>query len=142
MNWIRFGTLAAFVCSLAGCADQSRVTSLEKRTTDLQTEVNTLKSSVERLEQQQSFDKFIRDVGSIAYLTPGVEGYSVIETDLGRMTVQLANVQEYANGTRVTLRFGNLTSATIDGAKAKLEWGQTRVPQKNRPTHSRSQRPL
>jgi hypothetical protein len=35
----------------------------------------------------------------------------------------LVNVQPYANGTRVTLRFGNLLSATINGAKAKLEWG-------------------
>src|SRR6267143_1556607 len=39
--------------------------------------------------------------------------------------------QAYANGSRVTLKFGNLMSATINGAKAKLEWGS--VDEKGRP---------
>ena len=32
-------------------------------------------------------------------------------------------MQPYANGSKVALQFGNLTSATINGAKAKIEWG-------------------
>jgi uncharacterized protein DUF3251 len=60
---------------------------------------------------------------AIAYLTPGGEGYTVIQTDLGRVTVKLVNVQPYANGSRVTIQFVNLMSATINGAKAQLEWG-------------------
>jgi hypothetical protein len=59
----------------------------------------------------------------IAYLTPGADGYSVIRSDLGLLTVALKNIAPYANGSRVTLRFGNTTSATINGVKATLEWG-------------------
>jgi Protein of unknown function (DUF3251) len=56
-------------------------------------------------------------------LTPGAEGYSVIQTDLGRLTVSLENIQEYANGSRITLRLGNPLSASINGAKGTIEWG-------------------
>jgi hypothetical protein len=59
----------------------------------------------------------------MAYLTPGSDGYSVVRTDLGPVTVSLIDVQPYANGSRVTLKIGNTTSATINGAKATLEWG-------------------
>jgi hypothetical protein len=75
--------------------------------------------------------KFAEDADGIAYLTPGTDGYSLIKSDLGYLTVALKDVQPYANGTRVTLRFGNLTSATINGATATLEWG--RIDEKGSP---------
>ena len=132
MNTIGSGALTAVACLLiAGCADEQQVSALQKKTDQLQAEVKQLKESVEELKREQSMDKFMRDIGSIAYLTPGAEGYSVIQSDLGYLTVQLVNVLAYANGTRVTLRFGNLTSATINGAKATLEWG--RVDEKGSP---------
>ncbi|RYD86901.1 MAG: DUF3251 domain-containing protein, partial [Sphingomonadales bacterium] len=34
-------------------------------------------------------------------------------------------VQPYANGSRVTLDFGNPTAARLSGMKAKIEWGAT-----------------
>ena len=105
------------------CTDAKQVNALEKRADDLESQIKTLKTSVDALERDNSFNKLLRDVDSIAYLTPGSDGYSIIETDLGRVTVNLVDVQQYANGTRVTLRFGNLMSATINGAKATLEWG-------------------
>jgi hypothetical protein len=121
---------AAWLCMIWGCADPSQVSSLEKRTADLEKKVNALspdveklKAAVERVEQGRSYDDFLRNLDSIAYLTPGSGGYSVIQTDLGRVTVELKDVQSYANGSRVTLRFGNLTSANINGVKATLEWG-------------------
>ena len=33
-------------------------------------------------------------------------------------------MQPYATGSKVSLQFGNLTSARIDGLRAKLEWGR------------------
>lgn len=107
----------------SSCADPKQVSALDKRASELEADVQTLKASVKQLEQQKSFDELFKDLNAVAYLTPGTEGYSVIETDLGRVTVMLVNVQPYANGSRVTLRFGNLLNATINGAKAKLEWG-------------------
>jgi hypothetical protein len=133
MNHIRLQALAVFLCFVTvGCADEQQVAALQKKTDALQSEVKTLKESLSRLSDDQSVDKFVRDAKSIAYLTPGETGYSVIESDLGRLTVALDNVQPYANGTRITLRFGNLTSATINGAKATLDWAawMRKVPQR------------
>jgi hypothetical protein len=59
----------------------------------------------------------------VAYLTPGEEGYSVVKSDIGAITVSLKDVKPYANGSRITLQFGNILNATITGVKAKLEWG-------------------
>jgi hypothetical protein len=42
---------------------------------------------------------------------------------MGRIAVAIANVEPYANGSRVTLDFGNPTAARLSGVKAKIEWG-------------------
>jgi hypothetical protein len=124
------GQRHVWVCGLlplliGACNDNNqRFAALQKKTDDMQAQVKSLKESVDRMESDRSWDKLERDAGSIAYLTPGSQGYSTIGMDLGRLTVQLANVQAYANGIRVTLRFGNSTSATINGVKATLEWGR------------------
>lgn len=47
----------------------------------------------------------------------------MIKTDLGPLTVSLEDIKPYANGSRVTLRFGNTTNATLDDASATVEWG-------------------
>lgn len=58
-------------------------------------------------------------------LKPGQTGYGILATDFGRIAVAIANVQPYANGSRVTLDFGNPTTARLTGMKAKIEWGAT-----------------
>jgi outer membrane murein-binding lipoprotein Lpp len=123
MDRIRVATILGLLCLAGGCADRTQVATLEKKAADLESQVEALKASVQQLQQQKSFDQLLRDLDSVAYLTPGSNGYSIVQTDLGRMTVALENVQPYANGTRITLRFGNLTSATVNGAKARVEWG-------------------
>jgi len=123
MDGVRVGILVGLLVAAPGCADRSQVVLLEKKIADMEAHVEELKATVERLESQKSFDEFLRNMEEVAYLTPGAEGYSTIQTDIGRMTVSLENVQPYANGTRVTVGFGNLTSATVNGAKAKVEWG-------------------
>jgi hypothetical protein len=58
-----------------------------------------------------------------ATLKPGMTGYSLLATDIGRIAVAVADVQPFANGTRVLLDFGNPTSARLTGMKARIEWG-------------------
>jgi hypothetical protein len=67
-------------------------------------------------------NELFRDVEGVAYLTPHAAGYAVIKSDLGSLTVSLKNIKPYATKSKVTLQFGNLTAATIDGIKAKIEW--------------------
>lgn len=124
--------MVCLLCVLAGCTDQQRVAELEAQ-------VTSLKVSLELLHRDRELEKMIQGLDEMAYLTPGAEGYSIIQTDLGRMTVQLDDVQSYANGSRVTLRFGNPLSASINGAKAVLEWGgvDEKGTPKNDSAHSR-----
>jgi hypothetical protein len=139
MSWTRLQAVSSLLCVVvAGCVDNNqRLASLQKKTDDLQAQVKTLQESLDKEQNERRWDKFVSDSASVAYLTPGSEGYSVIKSDLGYLTVQLANVQPYANGTRVTLRIGNLTSARINGAKATLEWG--RVDERGNPKNDEAQ---
>jgi hypothetical protein len=105
-----------FLAVLAGCSQDNRVAPLEAK-------VALLEKQVEQLQFQLRFQSEAKDWDQIAYLTPGSDGYAVIKMDLGHLTVNLANIASYANGSKVSLTFGNLTSATIDGLKAKVEWG-------------------
>jgi hypothetical protein len=76
-----------------------------------------LRSRLEILENQVRME-------SQAHMKPGGDGYSIIKTDLGILTVNIDDVKPYASGSRVRLKIGNLTSATITGADAKIEYGK------------------
>jgi hypothetical protein len=124
---IRNAILASALITLPGCTDsteandlQTRVEALETETKALRDLLNESKESIEDLE----VDKWLRDSYEVAFLKPSDQGYSLIKTNLGALTVQLSDVRTYANGSRVTLKFGNLGAATIDGVKAKIEWGR------------------
>ena len=82
------------------------------------------KNEVKSLKNNFEIDKLLRDISEIAYLTPGSDGYSTIKYDLGVLTVQLADVQPYANGAKITLNFGNTLSASVNGLKMTMDWGK------------------
>jgi hypothetical protein len=42
---------------------------------------------------------------------------------MGVLTISLEDISQYANGSKIKLKFGNTLSATISGLKARLEWG-------------------
>ena len=111
------------VFTLLGCGQDSRVSPLEEKVAVLERRVLAQEQQIETLQTQVQLQSEAKNWDQIAYLTPGSDGYSVVRMDLGNLTVSFANVVPYANGSKVTLMFGNLTSATIDGLKAKIEWG-------------------
>ena len=89
----------------------------------MEAKVAALEKELEQLQFQVRLQNQVKDWDQVAYLTPGSDGYAAVKMDLGYLTVNLANIAAYANGSKVSLTFGNLTSATIDGLKAKIEWG-------------------
>ncbi len=101
---------------LTGCVKDERVEPLEKRVTSLEKEVEQLQFQLRLQGETKGWE-------GIAYLTPGSAGYAVIKMDLGNLTVSLEDISPYANGSKIKLLFGNLTSATIEGLKATIEWG-------------------
>src|SRR6266496_305209 len=97
---------------------------LKQRLNDTEKKLAILQGTVTELKGSKQWDDLVKDWDKIAYLTPGAEGYSTVGFDLGVLTVKLDDVKPYANGSKVTLRFGNVLSSAIDGLTATIEWGR------------------
>lgn len=108
----------------AGCNDAAQQAALSRQVDVLKEQFRTLDAQVKTLQRESDVEKFLRNASGVAYLTPGTDGYSTLETDIGTMTVSLANVEPYANGSRITLQFGNPSTATANSVKATVEWGR------------------
>jgi Protein of unknown function (DUF3251) len=124
---------ALLFCLLVSACDQfsnsdaalrRRLNDTEEKLTKTENDVATLREQVTDLKQKRDWDDISKDWDKIAYLTPGAEGYSTVGFDLGVLTIQLSDVQPYANGCKVTLTFGNTLSSSIDGLQATIEWGR------------------
>src|SRR5437870_3830300 len=107
----RLLSLLLLLVALSSC---ERVSNLEQTNKELaakidsaQKEVDSLKEKVRNLESDHELEKVLKDLDSVAFLTPGSDGYTVVKTDLGALTVSLENIVPYANGSQITLRFGN-----------------------------------
>jgi hypothetical protein len=123
--------LVALALALSGCnstpadnsATESRLQALDAKFVALQGRVEALQKNIADDKQRQDLDKLFVNVEKVGYLTPGTDGYAVVRYDLGALTVQLADVEPYANGSRVILRFGNTLAATVNGLKLSIDWG-------------------
>lgn len=118
---------------LAGCDSvgnpltaQKTISAQQKQIDSLQKQVSSVAKDVADVKQEQSkfeMEDFFRGLDNIAYLQPGDSGYSLVHSDLGVLTVQIVNVEPYASGSKVVLRFGNPLATNINGLKVKLDWG-------------------
>ena len=120
MNIRTTALILASILTLFGCNNDGQNKTLEAKITALEQANKDIKSQVDMLSFQIEAENWER----IAFMKPGDAGYSALRFDLGVITVRLANVKPYANGSKITLNFGNLTSARVDGLKAKLDWGK------------------
>jgi hypothetical protein len=112
-----------FLLSGCGGSDASR----DRALADLQKKVSNLEKAVERLvADRRRRETTLSWLAGTTLLDPSYgNGYETIPTPLGNMLVSLEDVQPYADGSRVTLWFGNPTNADIhDGSKVTLGWGK------------------
>lgn len=113
---------------LAGCDSTTQLQSQTAQLSEVRKELDELKAELEAIKKKQAdheFANLIKDIERMAYLQPGDSGYSTVRYDLGTLTVELADITPYANGSKVRLKFGNPLSSTVNGLKAKIEWGRT-----------------
>jgi hypothetical protein len=96
---------------------------VDKRLQELAGRLQKQQKDLTALQNRVSSDELTRNLESEAELKPDDEGYKVVSTDLGKLTVRIQKVQPYTNGSRVTLEVGNLTSADIRGLKATVRFG-------------------
>jgi hypothetical protein len=108
---------------VVGCGSTGDVAALRNRTDSLEKRLDSLSRAMTSVDFRQRLHTISSDYEKVAFLTPGSDGYSILRADIGTLTVNLVDVQPYANGSRITLKIGNTTSASIDGAKATVEWG-------------------
>jgi hypothetical protein len=119
---------AIAVAWLSGCGgsappakgEDGRVETLEKRVAELEAANKLLKQQIDNVDFRVDIAAWDR----IAFMKPGDSGYSALRYDLGVVTVKITDVKPYANGSKIALQFGNLTSAKVDGLNAKLDWGK------------------
>lgn len=108
---------------LAGCSDPSAQT-----TSISQAEVQKLRVELDALKQKADILEFrvnLQNVlGSSVLLEPSDEGFSVLKTQFGTVTVSMDDIKAHGNSTRIKLRFGNATSASLQDVSVKLEWGK------------------
>jgi hypothetical protein len=62
-----------------------------------------------------------------AEFDPAEASYQRIDANVGTFAVSLDDVRPFADGVRVTLKLGNLSSATFNGAKLSLSYNK-RMP--------------
>jgi len=101
---------------ISGCNENKELLSRIKL---LEENYAALKSTVEYNEVIRTLEK-----DNIAYLKPGDGGYSLISFDLGKLTISIDNVTQYAGGVKVTFKIGNTLSPSISGLSADIEYGQ------------------
>jgi hypothetical protein len=116
--------LAIAIGFISGCEQGTPIaTNGNTEVKELLIKVGRLEKEVQALREQMDDFQIIRENNRIAYLTPGQSGYDSVQFSLGTLTISLVDVKPYANGSKVTLTFGNPLAATIEGLKAKIEWG-------------------
>lgn len=129
MRW----TLILLTMPLAACTQgatsngalQGKLNGALKNITSMEAQIVALRQDVAELKSQATWSNFAAEMSGIAYLTPANSGYSVIKIDQGDISIALVNVQPYANGSRITLQFGNPLAATLTGVTMTLQWGET-----------------
>ena len=111
-----FIALILMTIFISGCNDNKELLSRVKA---LEDNYEELKSTVEINEIMSKFS-----TNNFAFLKPGDSGYSVVSFDLGKLTISIDNVVQYAGGVKVTFKIGNTLSSTITGLSADFEYGQ------------------
>lgn len=114
--------LMVLAATAVACSEQSQkpqVADLESKLQALTTTVESLQRKLDDLQLEVDMEGWTK----VAYMQPGDGGYSAVNYDLGTLIVKIEDVKPYANGTKLALRLGNLSSARVNGLKATVEWG-------------------
>jgi hypothetical protein len=119
--------LIVAVGALSGCKGEeaNRMNALEQRLTKNDELLSTQAAAVEDLENEVFFLKVSARPYKQATFDPAAdEGFSRLETNVGTLLVSLEQVEQRADGVRIPLHVGNLTSAAITGGTITAVGGQ------------------
>lgn len=111
---------------------QTRIDALETKLAEMGEQISALQESQKKLGADFTVEKMATAIFREQYTTASFdpaadEGFSRLDTSIGSFAVSIRDVRPYADGVRVRLDVGNLTSASVTGATFKVKWG-SRTP--------------
>jgi outer membrane murein-binding lipoprotein Lpp len=116
---------AASVLFVSACGSGAASSDLIAQVNELRAKNDTLQEQLSKLASRVETAETQRSLESIVALLPADTGYSTMRVDVGVLVVSIEDIQPYASGSRVKLRFGNPTTGRTQGLRLKLEWGGT-----------------
>ncbi|HPN79752.1 MAG TPA: DUF3251 domain-containing protein [Dokdonella sp.] len=139
-NMNRNFIVAMLAASLAGCSAPDKPPQLNAANGQLSVRISKLEDELRHMtptlaelkaEVSAQGDKFddltarlsVR-LSKYASLSPRSDsGYAVIDAGLTKLTVNYVSVEPNAGGSRLTLRIGNPSSATLSGGRVYIRYG-------------------
>ncbi|MFZ5563807.1 MAG: DUF3251 domain-containing protein [Thermodesulfobacteriota bacterium] len=92
-----------------------------------QAHIEELEKKVKELETSVLLLELTKNTYDIASFDPAAdEGFQRIDTSVGTFAVSVEEVKPQADGVKVRLNVGNLTSATVSGGTFTIKWGPRR----------------
>lgn len=125
---IRMFSLICLIAILAlqGCGEKAPSTELDEKLNALSSKLDNSINDIEQLKKETSkasMNNMFNEWETIAFLNTGSTAFQPIKTMIGTITVKIADIQPFANGSKVTLVFGNPHSANLSSIKFKIDYG-------------------
>jgi len=115
--------------AVTGCDSgaSGRIAEAEKTIQMQSGKIEALETRVDDLESKVLLLDFSKDQYKSATFDPSDQGFERLDTSVGTFAVSVQQVSAHADGVRVRLHVGNLTTAAVNGGKFKVKWG-SRMP--------------
>lgn len=98
-----------------------------QRVTELEEQVAQLRKGLEEQKQgldteRRTLEAFMNAADAVT-LKPSDQGFAALWHDLGVFAIEMPFVTPIQDGSRVTLRIGNMTAGAVNNVEVKVEWG-------------------
>jgi hypothetical protein len=133
LGWWALGVcVGSVLVATLSRGSQSPDSSLQAATTqpDPSQQISTLSDRIQALEasQRQSdgmvyLGAKINELSNEAQIDVNQDGYSSVQTNVGRLLLKCVKVEPHLDGYRLTLEIGNPTTATISGGTLHVQYG-------------------
>jgi hypothetical protein len=116
-----------FSVFIVSCSDRSdpRLNDVQEKVNNLQTELTQLRKELADFKQQDNLSKKSIFHERAAFLMPTDPGFGFVKTEVGAFAISLQNVEQYASGCRITLNFGNTSTAHVTELHATIQYGNS-----------------
>lgn len=126
MKKIMLGTVLLTLMGCDGLKGAGSSNELVNKISELESRLSVHEGEMAELRNQVSdisINDLIRKFEKTAFLKVGTKEFLPITTDVGVITVNLSDIVPYANGSKVSVVFGNPLAATITNIKFKVDYG-------------------